>query len=141
MRADAVARSLRLRANERNEYVLSIQIEGLEVEAVLDTGFTDALGEIGVGLTDDHFALVESSLRGQHSVPIMVPGLAHPLVIESGLGQVSLSRLESTQIETRVVRAGVGVVGVCYFHRLPGYRISWNLQAREMRIVRRGPPA
>ena len=39
--------------------------------------------------------------------------------------------------ETRIVETGSNLVGVCYFHSTPEYRLDWDFRTKEISISRR----
>lgn len=55
----------------------------------------------------------------------------------SGVGAIELAGLDESEMDTRIVESGANLLGVCYFHRLQGFQLTWDFSARTMTIVRR----
>ena len=53
------------------------------------------------------------------------------------MGTARIEGLEDSEVETYIAEVGDNLLGVCYFQRLPGYEIIWDLEAGQMRIAKK----
>lgn len=105
---------MKIPANAQGEYIVPVTVAGHTVAAVLDTGFTDPDGEVGLALSHELYNLIERRL------------------IRSGLGYVGLGDLP--QREVRILDAGSNLAGVCLLHSYPEYKLTWDLSSQEMTL-------
>lgn len=128
-----MANRLVVAENPRHEYLVTALLADTQVDLLIDTGFTSPQCRTGVGLDAVTFQRLRQQLGPMR--PSLVSGMAaSPSTMPTGSGVVSLLGLDDSSVETRVVDVGVNVLGVCYFHRLPGYRLTWDLRARTITI-------
>jgi predicted aspartyl protease len=83
--------------------------------------------------------LVPANAGNEYWVDIRVNGVAVAVQIDTGMTQANCEigvALDGSEIETRIVRLESNLLGVCFFHRLPGFDVHWDLGARTMTIRR-----
>ena len=126
---------LSVSANSRHEYLVRAIVAGYPIDLLLDTGFTSPGCATGVGLDTASFRRVRQQL--QQPTRVLVDGFQGPQVpAQGGLGIVELLGLDGSRLETLIINVGANLLGVCYFHRLSGFRVVWDLAARTMSIER-----
>ena len=122
---------MKIPANAQGEYIVPVTVAGHTVAAVLDTGFTDPDGEVGLALSHELYNLIERRLLHRKSLPMIVATDERRL-IRSGLGYVGLGDLP--QREVRILDAGSNLAGVCLLHGYPEYKLTWDLSSQEMTL-------
>ena len=75
---------MKVEVNAQGEYLLPVQVAGVRFHAVLDTGFTDADGEIGIAVDSDVYAAIETSLLYRQALPMLV-ATNEVRLVQSGL--------------------------------------------------------
>ena len=125
---------IRIRKTNRNEYRVQIRVEGHVLNALIDTGTTNPDCTIGVGLDTVNYRAVSPYLRDFQTIAMEGVGSHGSDRVLGGMGRVSIEGLDDSEVETYVAEAGDNLLGVCYFHRLPGYELIWDLEAGEMTI-------
>jgi predicted aspartyl protease len=122
--------------NEGNEYWVDILVNDVAVAVQIDTGLTQASCEIGVALRSTDFDRLLSSF-GQRSLSGLEIATG-PVTefIPTATARVSIDDLDDSEIETQIVRLESNLLGVCFFHRLPGFEVHWDLASRAMTIRR-----
>ena len=130
-----MADTLTIHADSNHEYRIRATVAGYEVDLLLDTGFTNDECLMGVSLDEASYRTVESRLHDFADVAVHSVD-PEPRVVESGICVVELAGLDDSQVETRILNAGENLLGVCYFHRLTDFTVSWDLAGRTMHIAR-----
>ena len=126
---------VKIPASTQGEYIVPVTVAEYTIAAVLDTGFTDPDGEVGLALSHELYNLIESKLLHRKSLPMIVATDERRL-IRSGLGYVGLGNLP--QREVRILDAGSNLAGVCLLHSYPEYELIWDLSRQEMGLRTRG---
>ena len=134
-----MADSLRLLRNDQNEYRVRIRVAGCSVDALIDTGMTSPDCLIGVGLDGENFNEAATSLRGFRRTEMYGVGYEATRLVVVGLGRVSIEGLGGSEIDTYVAEVGDNLLGVCYFQRLAGFEVVWDLNGGEMTIRKKLP--
>lgn len=129
---------IRIRHNDQNEYRVQIRVEGYIFDVLIDTGLTNPDCLVGVGLDNESYHAVRPYLRYLHDIAMEGVGGREPDWVLGGLGRVRIEGLDGSEVETYVAEAGDNLLGVCYFHRLPGYELIWDLEAGEITIRKKG---
>jgi hypothetical protein len=132
-----VAASLQIRADGSNGFPVPIDVEGIRITAYLDTGFFDPECATSLTLTESAYRQIAPRLRDQEVTHAEVPGRATPVLLRSGLGTVSIVDFDDSAAEVRIASAGVNLLGVCYFTRLSGVHITWDVDQRIVSVDRR----
>lgn len=128
---------IRVTRNEQNEFLVTISVEGYRFNAVIDTGMTSPDCLIGVGLSEENYRVVRPHLRVMRRIEMQGVGNYSPIRVRGGVGTVRIEGLEDSEVETYIAEVGDNLLGVCYFQRLPGYEIIWDLEAGQMRIAKK----
>ena len=131
-----MADHLLIRRSEDHRYFVSVMVAGYHVEAEIDTAFTQPACNVGLGLERGIYGGIRGRLTNLARMTQYLAG-EQPEMIECGLATVSIVRLDDSEIETRVADAGSNLLGTCYFHRLSGYEVVWDLEAGEMTIQKK----
>ena len=126
---------MKIPASTQGEYIVPVTVAEYTIAAVLDTGFTDPDGEVGLALSHELYNLIESKLLHRKSLPMIVATDERRL-IRSGLCYVGLGNLP--QREVRILDAGSNLAGVCLLHSYPEYELIWDLSRQEMELRIRG---
>ena len=126
---------MKIPASTQGEYIVPVTVAEYTIAAVLDTGFTDPDGDVGLALSHELYNLIESKLLHRKSLPMIVATDERRL-IRSGLGYVGLGNLP--QREVRILDAGSNPAGVCLLHSYPEYELIWDLSRQEMELRTRG---
>ena len=134
-----MADSLHLRRNAQNEYRIPVRVEGISVDALIDTGMTSPDCLIGVGLDSERFMAVAPSLRGFRRTEMVGVGHEATRLVIMGLGRISIEGLDGSEVESYVAEVGDNLLGVCYFQRLTGFEIVWEPDAGQMTITKKPP--
>jgi predicted aspartyl protease len=121
-------------ASPDHEYWTDIRVNDLLFRAQIDTGMTQPACEIGLGLAPADFDRVRPSLRQIELVEHDIGEESQTTV--AGIGRVRIDSLDGSEIETRIARLHSNLLGVCFFHRLPGFEVHWDLASRAMTIRR-----
>jgi hypothetical protein len=100
----------------------------------LDTGMTQEACEVGLGLTIEAYDRLAPQLESLRSVEYETVGRPMPDSIFTAVGRVSIDGLDNSEIQTRIARIDANILGVCFFHRLPGFELVWDLTSRTMTI-------
>lgn len=125
---------VRVPRNAQNEYQVRVRVEGLLFDAIIDTGMTQPDCLVGIGLDSQSYRSTRAHLRQFQRIEMRGIGSDTPDFIQVGLGRVAIEGLDDSEIETYIADVGENLVGVCYFQKLPGYEIVWDLEAGEMTI-------
>jgi predicted aspartyl protease len=131
-----MANEITVHANRYDEYWVAVRVNGLVLQAQIDTAMTQAECEIGLSLTAADFDRLAPTLAQQWTVERYDVGSPTPVAIPTGIGRVSLYGLDGSEIETHIARLGTNLLGVCYFHRLVGFEMNWDFASRTM-VIRR----
>jgi predicted aspartyl protease len=131
-----LASSIAIAANAFHKYWVNIRVNGHLLRVQVDTGMTQEACEVGLALTHEDFDRLSRSRESLHSVAYEGAGLSAPSTIPTMAARVSIEGLDDAAIETRIARIGSNIVGVCFFHRLPGFELVWDFASRTM-IIRR----
>jgi predicted aspartyl protease len=131
-----MAAEITIIANEEHEYWVDIQVDGVVLQAQIDTGMTEPNCAVGVALGPTDFDRLAASFTRQRLIGVEVATgpLADPVL--TAMARVSIDSLDGSEIETHIARLGSNLLGVCFFHRLPGFEVHWNLASRTMTIQR-----
>ncbi len=127
----------------RGSYQIDLIVGNRGIQAMIDLGLVDPLDLVGIELQPAVYDGLKQSgqivryLRRSHRVATGVRVAA-----ESGLTTAQLVDPLSQHpigplVQLYVTRGAVGVqsrVGVVFFHRLSGCRVSWDLDARTWTI-------
>jgi hypothetical protein len=95
---------------------------------------TQATCDVGLGLAPEEFDQLLPSLRNLSLVEQYIGATSVSTPI--GIARVSIDGLDDSEIETRIARLSDNLLGVCYFHRLPGFELHWTFATRVM-VIRR----
>ena len=125
-----------IRANASNEYRAIVEVLERQFEVIIDTGFTNPLCQVGLGLDNDSYQSIQRELQDLLQVGFYPVGEPTPVRVDSGIAAVSILGLDDSHVLTRIDNAGENVLGVCYFHRLTGFEVSWDLTDKTM-VIRR----
>ncbi|MSQ14605.1 MAG: hypothetical protein EXR50_01900 [Dehalococcoidia bacterium] len=123
-------------ANASNEYRVIVEIAERQFEVVIDTGFTNPLCQVGLALDNNSYQAVQTELHDLLEAELYPVGEPTPVRVDSGIGVVNIFGLDNSEVLTRVVNAGENILGVCYFHGLADFEVSWNLAEKAMTIGR-----
>ncbi len=130
-----MALELTIAADHRNEYRIRTLVAGREVDLLVDSGFTQSQCLVGVELEAASYDVVRLRLRDRFDIQVQSGG-GELRWTESGIGSVEVVGLDSSLTYTPVARGAANLLGVCYFHRLPAFHLSWDLAARTMTLRR-----
>src|SRR5688500_13880994 len=126
-----MADSIIIRANANQEYRLLVSVNGYQVEAILDTGFTHPHCLIGLGLDEINFRAILPRLARRQPVSFHVPTQVEAIPVDSGVAEVSIVGLDNSQVTTRVVNTvNENLLAVCYFHRLVDFEVLWDIRGQ-----------
>ena len=129
----------------QGEFRLSIGIYGIEIQVLLDTGFTDPSGRTGLQLNSDIYEHLKTlgKLRDEQPTEIL---LADGTMAYSNSAQVQARLLSDNPSEffgpvvpIRAVDGGESaepLIGVCFFHRFGCGQLTWDFadETISMRI-------
>lgn len=125
-----------VRVNRNQEYVVQATVGGAPFDLVLDTGFTDERGGVCVSLDGHAYRSVRGRLSELQDIRVQSIG-GRVDFFECGVSEVALQGLTVLVARAQIVKAGANLLGVCFFHHLPGYGLDWDFSARTMTIARR----
>jgi len=132
----ALSTEITVYGDAENEYWVTVQVNGFQLKAQIDTGMTQPSCVVGLGLRADDFERLALMLPPAGSVQ-QLTGTPLPVSVPMLSGRVSIEGLDNTEIETNIARLSDNLLGVCYFHHLPEFELYWDFAARAMTIRRK----
>jgi len=127
-------------ANSRGEYWIDVLLGGRPLRVLIDTGLIDGHGQVGFSIEETLYDQIKQSggFR-QHQMHSRLTASGHVSMTESGAldaqllcpqSQVPVGPIASVY----VFRGAIAVpdrVGIAFFHRLSGCKVSWELDLRR----------
>jgi hypothetical protein len=128
------------RPNSEGRYIIDVAVGGLLFRVMVDTGIVDTGGMTGFEFEAGEFDLLDRDGRlSQYGRTHRTDASGNSTWVKTArttaqLLDPTLRTNVGPQITLRISRGMPGVVsrvGVVFFHHLTGYRVEWDLTARE----------
>ena len=128
-----MAKSVTVRANEKGEYWLDVEVAGERTTAQIDSGYTGTGGGGACTVTEQNWNKIADRLTNKGKAGESTDYKGDKITPEYGKGKIKIVGLD-TEVEKFITFAGAAhdLLGTTFLHNLANVTVEWNLRDQIM---------